>query len=90
MPVYCVSYDLNKAGQNYDALYEQLKSSPGWWHHLDSTWLISTPETAEQLSNRVLQHLDKNDTLLVIRVAKPYQGWLTKEAWQWIYDHVID
>lgn len=28
MPVYCVSYDLNKAGQNYNALYEELKKSP--------------------------------------------------------------
>lgn len=46
MTVYCVSYDLNKAGQNYNDLYEELKKSPNWWHHLDSTWLIVTNETA--------------------------------------------
>ena len=27
MTVYCVSYDLNKAGQNYDALYEELEAA---------------------------------------------------------------
>lgn len=54
MTVYCVSYDLNKAGQDYKALYEALRASPGFWHYLDSTWLISTRESAEELTNRLL------------------------------------
>lgn len=90
MTAYCVSYDLNKLGQNYDPLYKELKSSPGWWHDLDSTWLISTQETAEQLANRLLAHLDKNDRLLVIKVVRDYQGWLTQDAWKWIDAHVTD
>ncbi len=60
MTVYCVSYDLNKTGQNYNALYEELKDSPSWWHHLDSTWLIYTSETEEELSARLLKHLDSD------------------------------
>ncbi|MCC5641279.1 hypothetical protein LC593_36890 [Nostoc sp. CHAB 5844] len=90
MTVYCVSYDLNKTGQNYSALYEELKKSPSWWHHLDSTWLIYTSETAEQLSARLLKHIDTNDRLLVIKVVQAYQGWLTEEAWKWINEHVTD
>lgn len=78
MSVYCVSYDLNQAGQNYNALYDELKKSPGWCHPLDSTWLISTGETAQQLSDRLRRHLDNNDTLLVIGVTKEYAGWLTE------------
>lgn len=69
MTVYCVSYDLNKAGQNYNPLYEELKSSPSYWHYLDSTWLISTSETAEQLSARIRTNIDDNDNLLVIKVV---------------------
>lgn len=88
MTVYCVSYDLNKAGQNYDALYDELKNSASWWHYLDSTWLISSAETADQLSTRLLKHLDKNDYLLVIKVVRPYQGWLSEDAWKWINEHV--
>lgn len=90
MTVYCVSYDLNRPGQKYDALYEELKNSPSWWHHLDSTWLIYTEETAQQLSDRLLKHIDKNDQLLVIKVVRAYQGWLNEEAWKWINDHVTD
>ncbi|ELA2977047.1 hypothetical protein RFJ35_005649 [Klebsiella pneumoniae] len=84
MSVYCVSYDLNQAGQNYNALYDELKKSPGWCHPLDSTWLISTRETAQQLSDRLLKHLDNNDTLLVIGVTKEYAGWLTQDTWDWM------
>ncbi len=83
MSVYCVSYDLNQAGQNYNALYDELKS-PGWCHPLDSTWLISTGETAQQLSDRLRRHLDNNDTLLVIGVTKEYAGWLTQDTWDWM------
>lgn len=84
MTTFCVSYDLNKSGQNYTALYEELKKSPNWWHHLDSTWLIVTNETADQLRDRIRKHLDDNDTLLIIKVIRPYSGWLNKQAWEWL------
>lgn len=90
MTVYCVSYDLNKSGQNYAALYNELKASLSWWHQLDSTWLIHTNESADQLSSRLLRHLDQNDRLLVIKVVRPYQGFHTEQAWQWIRQHVTD
>lgn len=90
MTVYCVSYDLNKAGQNYSDLYEELKKSPSWWHYLDSTWLIYTAETADQLSERLRKNLDNNDNLLVIKVVRSYAGWLPKKAWEWIDKHVTD
>lgn len=90
MTVYCVSYDLNKAGQNYSALYDELKASPGWWHNLDSTWLVQTHESADQLCDRLLRHLDQNDRLLVIKVVRPFQGFLTEKAWEWIRSHVTD
>jgi len=90
MSVYCVSYDLNKPGQNYEGLYKELKNSPSWWHYLDSTWLIHTSETADQLSARLLNHIDQSDRLLAIKVVRAYQGWLTEDAWVWIREHVTD
>lgn len=90
MTVYCVSYDLNKTGQNYTDLHAELKNSPSWWHHLDSTWLIFTAESAEQLFSRLARHIDSNDQLLIVKVAREYQGWLSGEAWKWINEHVTD
>lgn len=87
--VYAVSYDLNKSGQDYKGLHEELKKSNSWWHFLDSTWLIYTSETADQLYARIGSYIDKNDYALVIEVKKNYQGWLPEAAWKWIREHLI-
>jgi len=88
MAVYCVSYDLNKTGQNYKLLHEELQASEGYWHYLDSTWLVYTSESVEQLSERLRKAIDTNDRLLVIKVVQPSQGWLPEDAWEWITLHV--
>lgn len=88
MGVYCVSYDLNKAGQDYEGLYGALKEFPDWWHYLDSTWLVSTNESAYAIFDKLHQHLDENDSLLIVQVGKDYSGWLSEEAWEWIKRNV--
>ncbi|MFS8149994.1 hypothetical protein [Vreelandella titanicae] len=88
MAVYCVSYDLNKSGQNYKGLINELEESPSWWHHLGSTWLIATHESADQLFKRLKPYLDDNDGILIITVTYPKSGWLTQEAWDWINEHL--
>lgn len=83
--VYVVSYDLRKPGKDYIGLTEQLQNSPRWWHYLESTWLIATPESASQLYNRLRAHLDKkDDSILIIEVGNHVGGWLPKDAWEWI------
>lgn len=84
MPVYNVSYDLNKPRQNYDDLIKEIESSPGACHVLESTWMVKTSETAEQLSNRLRAHLDENDNLLVIETVDNKQGWLPQDTWDCI------
>jgi hypothetical protein len=87
MSVYCVSYDLNRPGQSYQPLYDELKRSPFWCHPLDSTWMISTNESAQALTGRLLPKIDQNDRLLVIAVGRERQGWLPKEVWDWFNSH---
>ena len=88
MTVYNISYDLNQPGQRYTGLIDEIKRSPAWLHCLESTWLISTSETAEAVAKRLSPNLDKNDSLLVIEVVKNYQGLLSQEKWDWINKHV--
>lgn len=86
--VYAVTYNLNTPGRDYRPLYEELKRSERWWHFLESTWLVSTNETATLLSNRLVPHITQNDRLLVIEVRNNAQGWLTNDAWTWIHQNV--
>lgn len=69
MSTYMVGYDLNKRGQDYDALIEAIKTYH-WWHCLDSTWIIKTSDTPLQIRDRLQQYVDSNDGLLVIEVNR--------------------
>lgn len=86
--VYAVLYDLNGILRSYSSLYEELKKSPKWMHYLNSAWLIQTDETSDQLWSRIAIHIDKNDQILIIEVRGNYQGWMPKEAWEWIHECV--
>ena len=79
-----ISYDLNKPGQDYSALYDEIKRAKTWWHHLSSTWIISTDKTPGEWTKILRKHMDDNDSLLVIEVCKNYQGWLPDRAWKWL------
>jgi hypothetical protein len=82
--IYAINYDLKAPGRDYSGLYEAIKSCGAWWHYLESTWLVDTSLDAEGIWARLGKHFDKNDFALVIGVTKDYQGWLSKEAWDWI------
>lgn len=86
--VFIVSYDLNRPGQNYEGLLEEIRRSPGWLHPMQSTWLIYTNESAQQLSDRLLKYIDGSDRLILMPASKPVLGWLTQESWDWINKYV--
>ena len=88
MKAYAINYDLKVPGRNYDGLYEAIKQSGKWWHYLESTWIVATNETGQQIWNRLAAQIDKNDYVLIIEVRKDYFGWLPKEAWDWLSQNV--
>jgi hypothetical protein len=80
-----VSYDL-KSVKDYTPFFEALKreGTYSWWHYLSSTWLLSTSRTPENVANAMRPYLGPSDFLLVGEFGKTYNGWLPKEAWEWI------
>lgn len=82
--VYNVSYDLNKTGKDYLGLHSELKKTYEWYHLLDSTWLLYTSETADQIWQRLKSHIDGNDNILIIQVTNNKQGWLNQDQWTWL------
>jgi len=41
--VYLITYDLNAEGQDYNLLYEKIKSLGEWFHPLESVWFLQPP-----------------------------------------------
>lgn len=85
MSALLITYDLNSPGQNYKDLHEAIKDLGPWWHYLDSTWIVSTSLTPNQVVDSIRTKFDSSDELLVIDITgDSYQGLLQKEAWDWI------
>lgn len=83
--LYFVSYTLRPPRVNKELLNE-LMQFPDWWHYLDYTWLIATTETADELYNRLAEHLHDTDFIVILEIRGDftYQGWLPQGAWDWI------
>lgn len=89
MAVYMVGYDLNKPLQNYAELIDAIKSYGTWWHHLDSTWIIETDDTAASVRDNLGQHIDGDDELLVATIKAPaaWKGFNEKGS-GWLKEHL--
>jgi hypothetical protein len=87
--VLMITYDLHRPGQNYTGLHDEIKEiGSTWWHYLESTWLIDTSLSPQQVWERIASKVDKDDSVLVIRVTSEHSGWLPQKAWDWINDRV--
>ena len=80
-----VSYDLKVPGRDYTKLYETLKTASGWWHHLESTWILSTSDSVQVWHSRIKRAMDPNDSFLIVDITKRERnGWLPQKAWDWL------
>ncbi len=85
MAVLLVAYELKTAGQDYTPFYETIqKTADGWCHYIDNVWIVNTYLTAHQFAEKLYPHMTKEDFLLVTRLSRDYQGWLPKDAWDWL------
>jgi hypothetical protein len=84
--MYLVSYTLNPPRVLPPAFLTALQGAGEWWHYLDSTWIISTTEDINALSRRIIPPLNPEDRILMVQIMPnaATQGWLAKDAWDWI------
>ena len=83
MPCYIISYDLRKPGRNYDSLYEAIKSYGTWAHINESLWAVVTEQNSIEVRDKLLQHMDSNDRIFVIRsgTAAAWRNSIAKNEW---------
>ena len=81
-----VGYDLRQPTPEYGPLIEALQAQGGWWHHLDSTWLVRTPRSAKELRDALLPFIKDTDEILVIDVTGRPAAWtgFQERAATWI------
>lgn len=83
MASYIVSYDLQTPGRNYEALYQALRSYTRWARVNNSVWAIVTESTAVQVRDHLLQFIDSNDRIFVVRsgAEAAWRNSICKNEW---------
>jgi hypothetical protein len=85
MAVLLVAYQLKTVGKDYAPFHDTVqKTANGWCHYIDNVWIVNTHLTAHQFAEKLYPHMTKDDWLLVTRISAEYQGWLPKDAWDWL------
>ncbi len=81
--VYLVAFNLQNKRHHYDIFLDALQMT-NWFNFFDNAWLISTDESAQEITERLERYIKEGDFLLVIRVTDEYYGLLPDEAWDWL------
>ncbi|MBE2191288.1 MAG: SinR family protein [Alphaproteobacteria bacterium] len=86
---YIIGYDKN-AGDDYTPLIDAIKAlANGYWHQLDSTWIVNTSLSAEQIANRLVPHLNDRDELLVVKTGDDSAWWgFNDKGSQWLRNNL--
>lgn len=85
MKKYLITYNLKTPNWNYSGFFASLQNLGAWWHYLDTTWIIKSNLTSQQIHAVLAPHLSRNDLMLVIEIVPSNRfGWLPPDAWTWI------
>lgn len=83
-----IAYDLHKPGQHYADLIKAIEAYGNYAHILQSTWLIRTGRSAQQVYDNLSQHLDEGDRIFISGVQEHnQQGWLAQPMCNWVSGH---
>lgn len=87
MAVFIVTYDLNRETKR-PPIVEEIRKTSGWAKLSESSYAISTQETASEVYTRFKPLLDDNDDFFVITLKRPFMSWASKEVNDWLNNHL--
>ena len=84
---YIISYDLTEK-DDYNKLFNHIKSYGTWAHITESTWAILSTKTVSQIRDDLAEHMSKNCRLVVIESANIAAWKNTLCSSKWLKDNV--
>ena len=90
MACYLISYDLRSeiSAEDYKKLYAAIKAYGTWAHILESTWAVVSNGTASDVFDDLVQYVDSNDGLIVLKTAG-VSKWIRVQCEDsWLKDHI--
>lgn len=79
---YLITYDLSAPGQDYDQLEAAIESLGSAIHIASSTWILDHPGSSIDIRDYLLDYIDENDKLVVIKCSRDMAWHGIKPAWE--------
>ena len=89
MKAYIFVFDRNYR-YDYKKFHEFIKESPhisNWWRYIQSCYILVSELPATKLSREIREVMPKHRFLLSQIHLNNSNGWLPKEAWDWIHKY---
>jgi len=84
--LYAITFDLNKAGQDYNSLYQAIRDLGPTIRPLQNLWIAQTTKSATEITELLMRVIDSNDRLFVVRVnAGQWDCYMLQSDINWIY-----
>jgi len=86
-----IAYDIHpQEGEAYDDLTKAIQSLGGWWHHLETTWIVKCAHTPDHIRDQLKSHIGSEDQLLVIEISGDMAGWvgINDTGSKWLKDNI--
>jgi len=81
MATILIGYDVHSPeGPMNDQLVTAIQSLGGWWHHLETIWIVKSDQTPATIRDQLKSHVGSDDQLLVIDISGDTAEWFGVNA----------
>lgn len=86
MNLLLVTFSLRNSQKDYSQFFVALRGNAlQWWHFIEQTCIVTTLHDVNAYTKLLIPHIEKTDSLLVTKIVPhEFQGWLPKDAWDWL------
>jgi len=86
MNLLLVTFSLRNQFRDYEPFFVALRgNSLQWWHFIEQTCVVTSYHDVDSFARQLSPHIEITDSLLVVKLTPhAFQGWLPKEAWDWL------
>ena len=90
MNAYLFVFDRNFR-TDYTDLHNGIKNDTkisNWWHYLNSAYILKSSYSVTELTDSIRSYFPTGRFVVFQITRQNYNGWLSEEAWAWVYNNV--
>lgn len=84
--VLLVTFSLRNPNKDYSQFLVTMRGNAlQWLHFIEQTCILTTLHDVQHFADLLYPHIESTDSFIVVRIVPhEYQGFLPKEAWDWL------